>query len=95
MAFRDAAGHRIGKPARHEPPHIAHQVTIPAGGKAHVSVGLPNPLNFPPAQCRSAHATQIRVTPPHRTWTVRLDWSIDVCRKPAGRTHVDAVHRGP
>ncbi len=94
VAFRDADGHRIGKPASHEPPHPAHQVTIPAGGRAHSWVAVPNPGNFPPAQCRSTHAEQIRVTPPHRTWSVVLSWSIDVCRKPAGRTHVDAVHRG-
>lgn len=94
VAFRAADGQRIGKAASREPSPV-HRVTIPAGAKARVSVGVPNPANFPPADCRSAHAQQVRMRPPHRTWTVRLDWSIDVCRKPAGRTHVDAVHRGP
>ena len=93
VAFRNAGGHLIGRPARHDG-GPAHLVSIPAGERARSTVRVPNPGNFTPAVCGPRHAEEIRVTPPHRSFSVRLAWSIDVCSKPAGRTSVDAVHRG-
>ena len=67
---------------------------FPLDERARSTVRVPNPGNFTPAVCGPRHAEEIRVTPPHRSFSVRLAWSIDVCSKPAGRTSVDAVHRG-
>ena len=94
IVFRNADGHRIGKPARRTRSRPADLVSIPAGGKARSTVRVPNPGSFSPADCRPRQAEEIRVTPPHRSFSVRLAWSIDVCSKPAGRTSVDAIHRG-
>ena len=93
ITFRGAAGHRIGKESSRTPSRHP-LVTVPAGGRAHANVRVPNPGNFTPSDCRARQAHEIWVTPPHRRFTVRLAWTIDVCSKPAGRTSVDAVHRG-
>jgi hypothetical protein len=93
VTFHGAAGNRIGRPSLHVGAR-AGLVTIPGGQRAHVNVGVPNPDNFPPADCRARRAHEIAVTPPHRRFTVRLAWTIEVCAKPAGRTSVDALHRG-
>ncbi len=93
ITFHRAAGDRIGKPSSRTPSRHP-LVTIPAGGRAHANVRVPNPGNFTPSDCRARRAHEIWVTPPHRRFTVPLAWTIDVCSKPAGRTSVDAVHRG-
>jgi Protein of unknown function (DUF4232) len=93
VSYVAANGGTLGVSASRISGHVA-TVTLAPGGTASALLHQPNPLVFPPADCRKKKSSGIRVYPPGQTLSVVVTTSTLVCTTTKGRSGVTPMQRG-
>jgi hypothetical protein len=93
VSYVAANGGTLGVPASRISGHVA-TVTLAPGGTASALLHQPNPLVFPPADCKKKKSSGIRVYPPGQTLSVVVTTSTLVCTTTKGRSGVTPMQRG-
>ena len=77
----DRNGHQLGSPARRNPQHTPHTVTLAPGASAKAVLQITEAANFPNATCRRTTAAGLRVYPPNQTASKIVPFPFQACSR--------------
>ena len=75
------AGRRLGSPARRNPQHTPHTVTLAPGASAKAVLQITEAANFPNATCRRTTAAGLRAYPPNQTTSKIVPFPFQACSR--------------